>query len=330
MGVGTVSRVLNGGQHVRHETSERVTAAIQRLGFRPHAQARRMQKRHSEIVCFLLSNRDFPHTFHARILQGVANYARTVKQHVMFAAVHYEGAADPERIPLPPILEEKGMIDGLILAGTIYPNFLRRIQKMQVPFVAFGNNVIGLDGRRNFDQVSYDGYDGELAAVRHVLDQGHRLVAFVGDAEFPWVRVRLEAYLAALGERKVRPIPLTVSRPGSLLEYGEWAAGRLLARQPRPTAIIAANDEVAFALWRAFRRRGLRVPENISLVGFDDREEAMLMDPPLTTVRVHKEEIGQSCMRMLLERLHNPAMTFTERLLSTELVVRGTVRPLKS
>jgi LacI family transcriptional regulator len=70
------------------------------------------------------------------------------------------------------------------------------------------------------------------------------------------------------------------------------------------------------------------VPEEISLVGFDDREEAMLMDPPLTTVRVHKEEIGETCMKMLLERLHHPQMAFSQRVLPTELMIRGSVRQL--
>lgn len=71
---------------------------------------------------------------------------------------------------------------------------------------------------------------------------------------------------------------------------------------------------------------GARVPEDISLMGFDDREEALLMDPPLATVRVYKEEIGEACMKMLLERLHHPQMAFSHRILPTELVIRGTVR----
>ena len=72
----------------------------------------------------------------------------------------------------------------------------------------------------------------------------------------------------------------------------------------------------------------MKVPEDISLVGFDDREEAVLMDPQLSTVRVHKEEIGETCMKMLLERLHHPRMTFSQRILPTEFVIRGTVRNL--
>ncbi len=328
VGVGTVSRVLNGGEHVRRVTSDRVEAAIRHLGFRPNAQARRMLRRHSEIVCFLLSNRDFPHTFHARILQGVENYARSIRQHVIFAAVNYSPELDPERINLPPILQERGMVDGLILAGTVYANFLHRIQQMQIPFVAFGNNVMEFDGQRNFDQVSYDGFPGELEAVRYAMGQGHRLIAFGGDVSYPWMRVRYEAYLAAMRERKLNPIALTASKPVSNLAYGEWLAARVLARKPRPTAMIAGNDEVAFGFWRSLRGRGLRIPEDVSLVGFDDREEATLMDPPLTTVRVRKEEIGQACMKMLLERLHHPSMAYSERLLATELVVRETVRKL--
>ena len=79
---------------------------------------------------------------------------------------------------------------------------------------------------------------------------------------------------------------------------------------------------------RALRGRGVKVPEQVSLVGFDDREEAVLMDPPLSTVRVNKEEIGETCMKMLLERLHHPQMAFSQRVLPTEFVVRGTVRQL--
>jgi len=88
VGVGTISRVLNSSSNVSRETRARVLKAIRRLGFRPNAQARRIMKRRSETVCFLLSNRDFLHPFHARILQGVESYASSMKQHVLFAALH--------------------------------------------------------------------------------------------------------------------------------------------------------------------------------------------------------------------------------------------------
>lgn len=328
VGVGTVSRVLNDGTYVSPATRDRVLAVIRKLGFRPNAQARRILRRRAEMVCFLLNNRDFLHPFHARILQGVENYASKFKQHVVFAAVHYSAETPSGRIPIPPILLERGWVDGLILAGTIYPNFLRKIQNMGMPFVAFGNNVFGREGRLTFDQVSFDGLKGELEATEYVIQQGHRVIAFVGDTFYPWIRIRQEGYLRAMTANKLKPLLLTARRKVSFAEYGEWAASRLLASTPRPTAVLAGNDEIAYGLWRSFRRLDVRVPEEVSLVGFDDREEALLMDPPLTTIRVHKEEIGRALVKLLLEKLHQPARRFPKRLLPTELVVRESVRTL--
>lgn len=328
VGIGTVSRVLNGRNQVSQATREHVMATIRRLGFRPNAQARRILRHRAEIVCFVLSNRDFLNSFHARILQGVEDCARMLRQHVLFTAVHYESRTPSQHIALPPILDERGLFDGIILAGTNYSNFIRRIQKMQIPFVVFGNNVVDFKGPRNFDQVGYNGFQGALEAVRYVIRQGHRQIIFVGDLAYPWVRDRYEAYLKALSEARLTPCSLTRPSSQGFAKYGEWASGRILAGKPRPTAVVAVNDEVAYGLWRSFRRQGLNVPGDISLTGFDDREVATLMDPPLTTVRVNKEEIGQACMRTLLERLHRPDMAFTERVLSTDLIVRDTVREL--
>src|SRR6201987_438273 len=146
VGVGTISRVLNSSTQVTRETRTRVLDAIRRLGFRPNAQARRILKRRTEMVCFLLSNRDFLHPFHARILQGVESHPTRVKQHVLFAALHYSPRTLPDRIVLPPVLQDHGLIDGVILAGTTYPNLLHKIRSIHMPFVAFSNNVMGQDG----------------------------------------------------------------------------------------------------------------------------------------------------------------------------------------
>jgi len=326
VGIGTVSRVLNGGAQVSRATQERVTRAIRRLDFRPNAQARRIHRKRSEMVCFVLSNRTFPNTFHARILQGVEDCARELKQHVLFAGVRYDARTAPRHIELPSILEERGLFDGLILAGTNHPNLLMCIEKMQIPFVVFGNNLLNFTGERHFDQVGFDGFRGEYEATRYVIGQGHRHIAFVGDLTYPWVRNRHAGYLKACHEAGIKPNTITSARPPGFVAYGEWACSAILTRKPLPTAVVAVNDEVAFGLWRAIRRRGLRVPDDISLVGFDDREEATLMDPPLTTIRVRKEEIGQACLRTLLERLRHPETAYVEKILATDLIVRGTVK----
>ncbi len=328
VGIGTISRVLNSSSQVSRETRARVLEAIRRLGFRPNAQARRILKRRSEMVCFLLSNRDFLHPFHARILQGVESYATSVKQHVLFAALHYSPRTPPDRIDLPPVLQEHGLIDGLILAGTIYPNLLRRIESIRMPFVAFSNNVVGMGDEQQFDQVGFDDFNATLQATRYLITKGHRHIVFAGDISYPWLLRRFEGYRQAMRENKLKAVSILPRNPQGFVDFGQKSVARILSRQPRPTAVVAGNDEIAYGIWRSLQRHAVKVPDDISLVGFDDREEALLMDPPLSTVRVHKEEIGETCMKMLLERLHHPRMTFSQRILPTEFVIRGTVRPM--
>ena len=328
VGIGTISRVLNSSSQVSRKTRARVLDAIRRLGFRPNAQARRILKRRSEMVCFLLSNRDFLHPFHARILQGVESYASGLNQHVLFAALHYSPRTPAHKIDLPPVLQEHGLIDGVILAGTVYPNLLRRIESMQMPLVAFSNNVVGMDDEQQFDQVGFDDFNGMLHATRHLIGKGHRQIVFAGDISYPWLHRRFEGYRQAMRENKLRPVLMKGRSHLSFGDFGQSSVGRILSRRPRPTAVVAGNDEIAYGLWRSLCRQGVKVPDEISLVGFDDREEALLMDPPLSTVRVHKEEIGETCMKMLLERLHHPQMAFSQRVLPTEFLMRGTVRQL--
>jgi DNA-binding LacI/PurR family transcriptional regulator len=301
---------------------------MRELRYRPLAHARRILRRHAGMICFLLSNRDFLHSLHARILQGVESYASAVSQHVVFAALQYDSNTPPARLLLPPILLERGWVDGLILAGTTHTNFLRRIESMQVPFVAFGNNVVGLNPRAHLDLVRFDGAKAEWDATQYVIEQGHRRIAFVADTRWPWFRERQEGYLEALRVHHLEPISCTSPREGSVTKYGDEAAACVLGMSPRPTAIMAGNDEIAYGLWRTFRRLGIHVPDEISLVGFDDREEARLMDPPLTTVSVPKELIGESLMKLLLEKLERPGSLLGERIVHTELVVRDTVKRL--
>src|SRR6266404_3397997 len=319
VGIGTISRVLNSSSQVSWKTRARVLEAIRRLGFRPNAQARRILKQRAEMVCFLLSNRDFLHPFHARILQGVESYASGMKQHVLFAALHYSPRTASEKIDLPPVLQEQGLIDGVILAGTIYPNLLRRIESIQMPFVALSNNVMGLSSGamgmedvQQFDQVGFDDFNGTLHATRYLIGKGHRRIVFAGDVSYPWLQRRFEGYRRGMREKKLKPALITARNVQSFGDFGQESVGRILSGRLRPTAVVAGNDEIAYGLWRALSRRGVKVPDEISLVGFDDREEAVLMDPTLSTVRVHKEEIGETCMKMLLERLHHPQMAFSQ------------------
>src|ERR1700747_3105640 len=224
VGIGTISRVLNSSAQVSRETRARVLEAIRRLGFRPNAQARRILKRRSEMVCFLLSNRDFLHPFHARILQGVESYATSLKHHVLFAVLHYSARVPPERIDLPWVLQEQGLIDGVILAGTIYQNLLRRIESVRMPLVAFSNNVVGMDGDHLYDQVGFDDFAGTYRATRYLIEQGHRLIDFVGDTSYPWIRRRFEGYRQAMRENRLKSASVNPRTASGFVDFGQKSA----------------------------------------------------------------------------------------------------------
>lgn len=197
-----------------------------------------------------------------------------------------------------------------------------------MPCVVFSNNVMGPDRDGQFDEVGFDDFNGTLRATRHVIEMGHRRIAFCGDISYPWIQRRFDGYRAGMREGKLRSVLTKTRYSQSFVDFGQQSAAHILSEKPHPTAIVAGNDEIAYGIWRSLFRLGLKVPDDISLVGFDDREEAVLMDPPLSTVRVHKEAVGESCMKMLLERLHHPQMAYSKRVLPTELVIRATVRQL--
>lgn len=323
--VATVSRVINGSNEVRPQTRKHVEAVIRRLGYRPNAHARRILRR-AEMVCFILANRPFLHSFHAGILQGVESYASELKQHVMFVQSNSEKETPADQILLPPILEEKGWVDGVILTGAIYPNLISRIESLNLPLVVFGNNVFDLSGKRSFDQVSYDGIRAEFEATEYLINRGHRLIAFIGDTGHPWLQEQYQGYRRAMLAHKSNPLSLTKKRPGTFAEYGEWAGVQLLRRKFVPTAILAGNDEIAYGLYRSLRRLGVKIPGDISLIGFDDRELAALIDPPLTTVHVDSRDIGRSSLKLLFEKLHNAREGVSTYLVPTKLIERESVK----
>ena len=325
VGVATVSRVINGSTEVSPQTRKHVEAVIRRLGYRPNAHARRIL-RHAEMVCFMVSNRPFFHPFHAGILQGAEAYASDLKRHVMFVQNNCEKETPPDQIILPPILEEKGWVNGVILTGAVYPNLISRIEALNLPLVVFGNNVFDMSNKGSFDRVCYDGIRAEFEATEYLINRGHRLIAFIGDTEYPWLREQYQGYIRAMRASKLNPLSVTRKRPGTFAEYAEWAAVRLLGSKRVPTAMLAGDDEIAYGLYRSLRRLGVKIPGDISLIGFDDRELAALLDPPLTTVRVDSQEIGRCCIKLLFEGLHKASKSVSTHLVPTKLIERESVQ----
>ena len=199
-------------------------------------------------------------------------------------------------------------MDGVIIAGKVDPQLLHRIDHFGLPVL-----LVDFETRRKrYPAVLIDNRGGARAAVTHLLSLGHRDIAFVGaDIEHPSLAERLKSYRETLADAGITALAAFVetSEPDSISDCGARAMARLLARRPRPTAVFAANDAMAIGCIQEIRKAGLRIPEDIAVVGFDDVDTSAHVQPRLTTVRVSKEELGRLAVEQLTSIILNGTRT---------------------
>ncbi|HEX9943898.1 MAG TPA: LacI family DNA-binding transcriptional regulator [Thermoanaerobaculia bacterium] len=289
--VATVSRVLNGKGPVSEEARRRVLDAVESLGYVPHGAARSLSTRRTMNIGVLLP--DVHGAFFSEIVRGIDLAARAAGYHILVSGSH----SDLEETTA--VLQAlHGRIDGLILlTAGIGAEWLRRTLPRRLPAVLLYNS--GAD--EEHDSIQIDNRRGARMATDHLLDLGHRRIALVrGPPGNTDAAERLRGFRDALAARGLEADP-RLELPGDFGEESGFRAGERLARlaQP-PTAVFAANDAMAIGCLAALRGRGLHVPEDVSLVGFDDIPIARYLTPALTTVQVPIAEIGGRALERLV------------------------------
>ena len=325
--LGTVSRVLNNRRDVDRELRRRVMEAVRVLGYVRGERGRRPARETCPIITFVLSNREFLHPMHARMLQGAEQYCEELGYYVVFKRLEYGAATPAADLQLPSLLREHGIADCLILAGTNYPNLIKATAAAGVPFVLYRNNLVGDAPHEGADQVRSDDRRGAKEAVRYLVRLGHRRICFIGDISQPWFASRYKAYCAVVSEARLEHLAQTVGLADDSFRNGLASAEAILRRGIRPTAIFAASDHVALGVLEQLRRSSVRVPEDCSVMGFDDLPDAKLTNPPLTTVHNPFFELGRELARMAVEKAKAPCEAQPEVVLPTDLVLRGTTWP---
>jgi DNA-binding LacI/PurR family transcriptional regulator len=325
--VGTVSRVINDRPDVSAVLREKVERAIQELNFRPNARAQNLGRNSSPIISFILSNRSVLHPFHARVLQGVEQYCAEQGYFVVFARFDYAPETPVAALRLPAVLQSHGIADCVIAAGTNYTNFLSALEKLEMKYVVLGNNLIGAEGREPVNQVSFDDYGGICEASRYLIQLGHRDIYFVGDTSLPWCEHRLRGYAATMMEAGLEPRAMTSGLADDHFLQGLNGVSYLLDHGQQMTAILAGNDDVAYGAWEALNRHGLSIPEDVSLIGFDDQYGPRRY-PQLTSVKVPTDAVGWELGKMAIEKIKNGGPALPEVIVPTRLERRGTCRPI--
>jgi LacI family transcriptional regulator len=309
----TVSRVVNNHTYVKLETRERVLQAMSRLGYVVNRQARSLAGGKSQVIGLLV-----PHLcsgYIGEIIRGIDAEVGLAGYDLVLYTTNRPEAESTFIAKL-----AQGMIDGLLLVLPRNPAaFLETLRQRQFPFVLIDHQ--GIDDQD--PAVRATNWQGAFNATEYLIKLGHKRIGFItGAMNLGCARDRLAGYQAAL---KIHHTPFDqglVYEGDFYQPNGYTGAKRLLENPVRPTAIFASNDVMAMGVMEAVREHGLRVPQDVSVMGFDDIPQAAQLHPALTTVRQPLEQMGRVATQMLLDLLSHPDAQQKRVELPTELIIR--------
>ncbi len=322
--VGTVSNVLNNGpRRVKPETQQRILAVMSRLDYHPSAMARSLVRGRTNTLGIMFSLVESSaiviNAYSSAILQGVLTAAAETGFNVMHLTQPWRDAEHSAHI------FRNRRTDGiLVIAPTLDSDLIPTLAALDLPVVA----VSWPSERYDIPSVDVDDVKSARLATEHLLGLGHTRVAhLMGHANLVSVATRRATFVAVLAEAGVPANPQYIVPGLYYASSGYENTQRLLALPEPPTAIFAGNDEIAFGALEAARELGVSVPEQLSLIGVDDRPMASLVTPALTTVRQPLTQIGETAARMLVQRVEGKPVAPTVHLLEPELAVRGSTAP---
>jgi LacI family transcriptional regulator len=319
----TVSRLIAGNGYVSDEARKAVEAAIQELGYRPNTMARGLRSNRSDIIGGVVVNVSSP--FYAQMIGGMQETARSAGKSIIVASGYAD--RDEEAHAIIELLDRA--CDGLILylENALRPDVLEIIARSRTPVVTVGGNECPPARAR----VTIDNASGALAGMRLLLDEGHRHIAYLsGGTIYRDTHERLNGIDAALADYGLSRDDIYVEHGSFSETFGQEATARLLVEHPQTTAIFAGDDDVAAGALLALKAAGKRVPEDISLLGFDDNFHARHLTPGLTTVRQPVDEAGRVATRLLLSILDGEPPAAPLITIPTELIRRQSVGPVRS
>jgi len=303
----TVSRIINGTANVSAAKRENVLRIMSQLNYQPNVLARGLARGRTMGIGVL--TQDISSPFYGSTLRGIESALLGSGYHPIFISGHWHLEA------IDFLLSRR--VDGIIVLGGGVPDLRLQEVAHRLPMVVLGRSIPGLEGQC----LRLDNVAGAFEATRHLLELGHERIAHIaGEPSHRDAQDRLEGYKAALRAAKL-PFNPELAQGGDFCEAaGFLATTRLVEGRSLFSAIFAANDQMAYGARLALHRNALRVPEDISLVGFDDLPTSMYTTPPLTTVQQPVEEMGHAAAQGVLRLLRGERAEV--RRMETRLVIR--------
>lgn len=320
----TVSYTLSGKRPISEQTKRRVMEAIAELDYVPNLDARSLSMRDSKLIGVVVPQTEpgdrlmFQNAFYSEILGSIEYYARLEGYHTLISAT------DANESYL--TLAKKRNLDGIIVIGMYPDEFYQQMKKSQIPIVLIDSYC----NDHYYHNIRIDDAYGSYLATRHMLENGHEHIAFfVGQLKENGVmKKRLLGYQQALQEHGL-PFREEYVFEGQIdYNSGIELADKLIASGLPATGVVAAADILAIGAIKGFFEAGKRIPEDYSIIGFDDVEVSQYLTPGLTTVRQQISLKGQKAVELLLKHIEDPSLPKQEEILPLQLVVRGSVKKL--
>lgn len=317
----TVSKALNNRTDISAETRTRIVQIAQEKNYAPSAPVRHLKSPASENIGIIFSREQNPlsdNPFYSRILEGI-EAELAINGYNLVLNLIQSGTA----FEFPKIVRKR-QVDGVILIGNFDDSLAAKIKTLPLPTVF----VDPQQPVKDYSHVLIDNEHGAFNATQYLIRKGHRRIGFIsGDLERLSFKQRFEGYKKALHFHNI-PIDNDLIQTGGL-ENGYMHVKRLLMLQNRPTAIFAGNDINAIHGYKAIQDHNLKIPNDISMVGFDDIYVAKYSSPSLTTIRVYTQELGSMGVRTLFQLIHQEMNAPITAVIPTRLVERDSVKKLE-
>jgi LacI family transcriptional regulator len=315
--IATVSRVVNGRYGVAPGTHTKVQQVIDELGYESSLVARSLRSLRTNVIGIIVTDLE---PFSTELLKGASRalHHSGYELIVYSGAGHHEDRGGWERRYL-------SRLNGTLTDGTILVTPTVVEVSSDVPVVAVDPHT----GQSTLPTVDSQNLEGASRATEYLIELGHRRIGFLaGRPDLESARLRERGYRKALEEAGIKYDP-ELTRVGEYTaESTDEPACELLQMKDRPTAIFAANDLSALQVMRVARRLGLRVPDDVSIIGFDNIPESAMAEPPLTTIDQSIQAMGFEAVRLLIDLIEQPEQEAVHLTLPTELVVRQSCRAL--
>ena len=322
--LATVYRVLNrrGQSSVRPATQELVRQAAAKAGLNRRANPK------TKLLAFVMGNRTVSHPFHSRILAGAEAQCIRCDYNLVVLSLRYPEHVDWKKLHLPRVLQLHDVVDGFIVVGDNSQNFLDLLVHKGLPVAVLGNCVHEPWKSAEYDSVYFDDIKGARNMTRYLQSLGHRDIWLVSNRHSASLGRTYRGYEQAMTAAGLEPRVEAFDAEGAR-EAGYLATLSLLSRNEKVTAIFADSDPTAVGVYDALRESDRNVPDDISVVGFDDIE-ARVLQPSLTTLHIFLQEIGKKLAEFVLNRIESPDLQPQEAAIPCQIVKRESCRRLSA